>query len=283
MSLSPPHLMTILKERGIVAKKSLGQNFLLDFNITRRIISHEKSLEDFIVLEIGPGPGGLSWAILEKNPKLLIMIEKDKDFIDHLNNFLSPLKKNIEINNEDATKYDINKISERFPENKIKIIANLPYNISTVLLCKWLNDLKNIDSMTLMFQKEVAKRITASPHCKDYGRLSILCQYLCECKSAYELPASCFTPSPKVDSSVVYFSPRKLTQSDMNLLPFVKKITHTAFLKRRKMIRQSLKGLISDEIFEKCKIDTTLRAENLTIENYKDIAKYLYEKSIIVS
>jgi 16S rRNA (adenine1518-N6/adenine1519-N6)-dimethyltransferase len=279
MSLQPPHLQSLLNDKNLMAKKALGQNFLLDFNITRRIASHAGDLNGRVVLEIGPGPGGLSWAILEKKPKKLIMLEKDHRFITHIQDFLSPHAILFDVINEDALTYPLDTIRKEFPHTPIKIVANLPFNVATPLLCGWLKDLDYVESMTLMFQKEVGKRISAKPHTGDYGRLSVLSQFICVCSAVYDVPAACFIPAPKVDSQVVHFTPRALSMHDMSLIPFIEKITHAAFGKRRKMIRQSLKELFTIEELSDLGISPTVRAENLTIDDYTCLANFLKKKA----
>lgn len=255
--------------------KSLGQNFLLDPQITKKIARVAGSLKGFTVLEVGPGPGGLTRAILEEGPDKLLAIEKDSDCVAALARLIEASHGKLQVLNEDAG----NIKPQSLGSDKIKIIANLPYNVGTNLLLFWLKDLTGIASLTLMFQKEVALRITANSGCKDYGRLSVLCQYLCNVERAFDLPPHVFKPAPKVFSSVVHFLPKSLTEDELILVPFIEKITTTGFGQRRKMIRASLKSLFG-ESFLKSTLDAlgiseTERPENLTIEQYVELAKTL--------
>ena len=260
----------------LMAKKALGQNFLLDANITDKIVRLSlcnQGLDDLskeVVVEVGPGPGGLTQAVLRKNPKKFSVIEMD----DRCLSILGEIKeyyKQLEIIGGDALKFDWdNKASV---DGKFHVVSNLPYNISVVLLTNWLNKIENIKSLTLMFQKEVADRITADIGCKDYGRISVISQLQCEVVKLFDLSPTCFVPAPKIWSSVLLFVPRQ-DSLDEQMLNKVSKLTELAFGQRRKMIRQSLKsvnGIL--EILEELGIEPTLRAENLTPYQYLDIAK----------
>ena len=260
----------------LMAKKALGQNFLLDANITDKIVRLSlcnQGLDDLskeVVVEVGPGPGGLTQAVLRKNPKKFSVIEMD----DRCLSILGEIKEyynQLEIIGGDALKFDWdNKASV---DGKFHVVSNLPYNISVVLLTNWLNKIENIKSLTLMFQKEVADRITADIGCKDYGRISVISQLQCEVVKLFDLSPTCFVPAPKIWSSVLLFMPRQ-DSLDEQMLNKVSKLTELAFGQRRKMIRQSLKsvnGIL--EILEELGIEPTLRAENLTPYQYLDIAK----------
>ena len=258
----------LLKHKNF--SKSLGQNFLTDYNIIQKIVTFAGDLSDKIVLEIGSGPGGLTRAILEHNPKELHVVEMDPECIP----ILKALQKDfpqLHIHHQDALIFDIKDI---VPSNeKLHIVANLPYNVGTPLLIEWLKKSAFIHSMTLMFQKEVADRITAKVNTKQYGRLSIISQYLCEVDTCFHLPPHLFTPAPKVDSCVVHLKPKPNVTHD--LLPILEKITEKGFGQRRKMIRSSLKGLISEALMEECGLKPTLRAENLTLEDFINLATAL--------
>lgn len=255
----------LLKRKGF--SKSLGQNFLTDYNIIQKIVTFSGDISDKIVLEIGSGPGGLTRAILEHHPRELHVVEMDSACIP----VLEALQKDfpqIHIHHQDALTFDIRSIVPA--DEKLYIIANLPYNVGTPLLLDWLKKTDFIHGMTLMFQKEVADRITARVHTKQYGRLSIISQYVCEVTRCLHLPPYLFTPAPKVDSCVVHLKPKP--DVNLALLPMLEKITEKGFGQRRKMIRSSLKGLICDERLQECGLEPTLRAENLTLDDFINLA-----------
>lgn len=260
----------VIEAHELRAKKSLGQNFLLDLNITDKIVRHAGDLKGVNVFEIGPGPGGLTRSLLKSPAKTVTAIEFD----DRAIAALQPLKEisggEFNVIHADALETDLTQIA---PAPRA-IAANLPYNIATPLLVNWLRQIhENKDayqSMTLMFQKEVAQRIVAQAGNKTYGRLAILAQWLCHARIAFDLPPSAFTPPPKVTSSVVHFIPKKL-EPGAPAFEAIEKLTAEAFGQRRKMIRQSLKNY-KDKI-EKTGIDETLRAEDLTVEQFIALAK----------
>ncbi len=274
-----PSVYQTVKDNNLLShkshSKSLGQNFLFDPQIIAKIARVAGSLKDFHVLEVGPGPGGLTRAILEQNPDKLFAIERDPNCVAALEKLIEASQGKLQVIKEDAANIKPQSLSEC----PLKIIANLPYNVGTNLLIFWLKDLSNITSLTLMFQKEVALRITATPGCKDYGRLSILCQYLCNVDRVFDLPPHVFKPAPKVFSSVVHFIPKSLTADDLVLVPFIEKLTAAGFGQRRKMIRASLKGLFGEgalrEVLDSLDLPETERPENLTLANYVEMAKAL--------
>ncbi|MBN1783492.1 MAG: ribosomal RNA small subunit methyltransferase A [Alphaproteobacteria bacterium] len=260
--------MTILE-----AKKSLGQNFITDPSLLAKIAGYLKAPETKTVIEIGSGPCTLTQAILNRVPHEMIAIEKDDRTIPLLNaleekyNFFS-------YQMADATKVDLTKFAD---EKNLTIIGNLPYNVSTVLLINWLKQGAKFSQAILMFQKEVAYRITAKPNTKDYGRLSILSQALCKTKSLMVLPPHVFKPAPKVDSALVELIPdHSLTDIDIKKLD---KLSTLAFANRRKKVMKNIANLFEniDETFKKHNIDSNARAEDLTVEIFitliKDIKK----------
>ena len=263
-TINLPSLKTTVEAYNLLAKKSLGQNFLLDQNITDKIVRLSldrqglESLESQTVTEIGPGPGGLTRAILKQNPKKLTVIEMDDRCIAIMNDLKQIAKDQLEIINGDALKVDI---------KEGHIISNLPYNISVPLLTKWLTDINRYDSLTLMFQREVAERITAPINTKDYGRLSILAQLQCKIDKLFDIGPECFTPAPKVWSTVLLFRPSSpMTPSQISKL---EKLTALAFNQRRKMIRQSLKSIPDlDGICRRVGIETTCRPEQITPQQF---------------
>ena len=273
-----PGLRETVGRHGLMAKKALGQNFLLDRNITDKIINTSLTKQkkpDFsgeYVIEVGPGPGGLTRSVLCRNPQKLTVVEMDERCIEIMQEIREKVGEDkLEIINGDALKQDFSKF-EGTPKN---IVSNLPYNISVPLLVSWLKQIENFDSLTLMFQKEVADRICAPTKCKDYGRISILSQLLCKIERLFDINPNCFVPAPKIWSTVVLFRP-KPANMESKLLEKVEKLTTQAFSQRRKMIRQSLKSVKGLE--EKCAslgLDLTLRAEEITPEQYLELAKLL--------
>lgn len=273
-----PSLRETVELHGLMAKKALGQNFLLDKNITDKIIrtslskQNKKSFEGEYVFEVGPGPGGLTRSVLSANPNKLTVVEMDERCIQIMEELQETVgKERLEIIKGDALLEDFNQY-EGQPKN---IVSNLPYNISVPLLVGWLKQINNFDSLTLMFQKEVADRICAPTSCKDYGRVSILSQLLCETIRLFDINPNCFVPAPKIWSTVVLFRPKHIN-IDEKTFANLEKLTALAFNQRRKMIRQSLKSIKNLE--EKCTslgLDLTLRAEQISPEQYLTLAKII--------
>lgn len=268
-------LKQTVEEYGLMAKKALGQNFLLDQNITDKIIrlslekQNLKDFEDFNVLEIGAGPGGLTRAILGARPKSLSVIEMDERCIEIMKELQSQTKVSFDIFNADALEFDVSSLGF---EN-MQIVSNLPYNISVPLLTKWLKNLSKIKAMTLMFQKEVADRICARTKTKDYGRLSVISQLLCQTERLWTLNPECFVPAPKIYSCVLLFKPFEKYPSSEEI-EAVERLTMMAFSQRRKMIRQSLKSIPNIErICEKVGVSLTARAEEISPEEYLKMAR----------
>jgi len=265
-----PPLREIIKAYGLGAKKSLGQHFLLDANLTDRIARSAGSLEGKHVIEIGPGPGGLTRSILACRPASLCVIERDQRCIDALRGLQAVYPNVLRIVEADAMKTTISALTPR----PSVIISNLPYNVGTALLIKWLNDLDGIERMILMFQKEVAERIAAQPGTPAYGRLAIVTQWLCETHLLFNVDKRAFTPPPKVMSAVIEIVPRDKPAGDADLTA-LESVTRAAFGQRRKMLRSSLKSLGIDPA--DAGIDPQLRAEQLTIEQFCALAR-LVEK-----
>ncbi|MFV0432027.1 MAG: 16S rRNA (adenine(1518)-N(6)/adenine(1519)-N(6))-dimethyltransferase RsmA [Alphaproteobacteria bacterium] len=263
-----PKLSDGLKQNNLWAKKSFGQHFLLDENFCYKIAALTQHVEGKYVAEVGPGPGGLSRAIISRNPKAFTMIEMDKDFAPMLIP-LSDIAPSIQIHWGDALKVDIPAL---FPSNKITLLSNLPYNIGTVLLIGWLKDIQKFEELVLMFQKEVALRICAQKGDKHYGRLAVMTNWLCKTQLALKVPPAAFTPPPKVDSAVIIVTPRPqpLFNVSFKSMEFV---VAAAFNMRRKMLKRSLKSF--DIPWETLDINPTLRPEELDIEDFGKIAKYL--------
>ena len=256
------------------AKKSLGQNFLIDENIINKISSLIK-IEDQNILEVGPGTGNLTNALLKKKPKKFYVIEKD----DNLANLLKKeFKDKIIVINDDILKVNENNLSNE----KLIVFGNLPYNISTEILCKWiinLNDQKIwFRNFILMFQKEVADRILSKYNSSNYGRLSIIANWKLDIKKIIDIKPNSFSPKPKIDSSLLFFSPKKnflKIKNPKNL----EKITRIFFSQRRKMIKKPFSQVFSNDIkiAKKLKIDLSLRPQNLTNNTYYELANE-YEK-----
>ena len=263
--MSFPTPKEIAEKHQLWAKKALGQNFIFDMNLTRKIANSAGSLTGLEVIEIGPGPGGLTQALLEKDIKKLHAIEFDERAINGLKELNSP---KLEIINADALEIDLRSVAPA----GCCVVANLPYNIGTRLLMDWLEYAQHFKSLTLMFQKEVAERIVAKPRTKDYGRVSVIAQWLCHAEILFDVPPTAFVPPPKVTSSIVKITPREkpLFPADKKTLEMVVK---TAFSQRRKMLRSTLKPLNVD--FEKLGINPQARAEELLIEDFCKLANML--------
>lgn len=262
-----PPLRETIDTHGLRAKKSLGQNFLLDLNITRKIVRSGGNLNGQHVIEVGPGPGGLTRALLESDAKSVTVIEKDTRCLAALQELKSLAGDRLNIISGDAMTVNLSQI---VPEGPRHIIANLPYNIATPLLVGWLKLIREktdyIAGLTLMFQKEVAQRITAVPDTKAYGRLAILSQWLCDAHICFDLPPEAFTPPPKVHSSVVQFTPKHLDKPQPDFKK-IEALTAKAFSQRRKTLRKTL-----GELAEKHGIDK-LRPENIPVKDYIRLAK----------
>lgn len=275
-----PTTSLLIQKYNLNAQKSLGQNFILDKNFTDKIVASVGNLQDFLVLEIGPGPGSLTRSILDANCKKLIVIEKDFRCIELLKEFQEFYGDKLEVIEGDALKIDEEEIIKKFCENpaeKIKIIANLPYNIGTPLVFKWLKIAPKISSMTLMLQKEVVQRIVARPGDDHYGRLAVMINFLCETRLVFTVNKSVFTPPPKVTSAIVEIIPRQKPLCDVEFEK-LSRVVAAAFGQRRKMLRSSLKGIFFDkteEILIACGIRPEERAENIAIEDFCKLANKL--------
>lgn len=275
-----PSISDLCHEHNLLAKKSLGQNFLFDLNITRRIIrqAFEHGSIDFAhdtIIEIGCGPGGLTRSILEFGAENLIVLERDERFVNLINETLKNFKSNLTVINGDALETAVHSLGS-FPRH---LIANLPYNIATVLLINWLKDLNDFKSMTLMFQKEVALRICAQVGDDAYGRLAVMSNWLCETKILFEVNCKAFIPPPKVTSCVVFLKPR---EEIFNVsFGVMEKVVRTAFGQRRKMLRSSLSSLENAErLLERAGIDSSLRAEQVEVGGFCRLAKLFEEQGV---
>ena len=268
-----PPLREVLARHDLVPKKSLGQNFILDLNLTSRIATSAGNLTHSHVIEVGPGPGGLSRAILAAGARHLTVIERDHRCIEALRDIQAYYPDRLSIKEDDALNVDYHSLIEKGEE--VKLIANLPYNVATPLLIGWLKSdpwPPWFQSMTLMFQREVAERIVAKPREKQYGRLGVLAGWRTHANIMFDIPPAAFTPPPKVTSSVVHISP--ITAPLATTAEALERITAAAFQQRRKMVRASRKNQFIDPItvLEAANIDPTARAETLTIEDFVALA-----------
>jgi 16S rRNA (adenine1518-N6/adenine1519-N6)-dimethyltransferase len=250
-----------------IAKKKFGQNFLKDAAIIHSIIQSINPLPNDLLIEIGPGLGALTKPLLEKTNRLLA-IELDRDIVSWMENQYS--KKNITIFNEDVLNFNFNQFDQ-----KIRIVGNLPYNISTPILFKCIDNILNIKDLHFMLQKEVVDRMIAIPSSPEYGRLSVMLQYYFAMEHLVDVPKASFEPEPKVESSFVRLIPYEQYPFIANNLEQFARIVKEAFSQRRKTIRNTLKSFISENDFEKIGINPQLRAENLSVSDFVKISNYL--------
>ena len=274
MTSELPPLRDVIARHGIAARKSLGQNFILDLNLTRRIAAAAGRLDDCTVIEIGPGPGGLTRALLAEGARRVVAIERDKRAIAALGELAAVYPDRLDIVEGDALKLDPAALTA--PPRKI--VANLPYNIATALLLRWLDHIGDYKSLSLMFQREVAERLTARPREPAYGRLSVLVQWLAEPRILFDLPPRAFVPPPKVTSSVVSLVPRAEPLAPASK-PVLEQVTAAAFGQRRKMLRSSLKslGVPAEPLLLAAGIAPTARAEELSVAQFCALARALDE------
>ncbi len=270
-----PPLRAVIASHGLSARKSLGQNFLLDLNLTAKIARQAGDLSQCDVLEIGPGPGGLTRGLLAEGARRVLVIEKDARCLPALEEIAAAYPDRLQILTGDAL--EIDPLAHLTPP--IRVAANLPYNIGTELLVRWLTPAEwppYWQSLTLMFQREVAERIVAQPGSKAYGRLAILAQWRSSARIVMSLPPEAFTPPPKVSSAVVHLEalPAPRFPADAAVLSHV---VATAFNQRRKMLRAALKGLAPniEEVLEAAGIPPTERAEQVSLEKFCALARAL--------
>ena len=281
MSDALPPLRDVIAEYGLGARKALGQHFLLDLNVTRKIARAVDIGPGERVLEIGPGPGGLTRALLEAGAEVTA-IERDRRCIAALQDVADAYPNKLVVIEGDALGAD----ERTLMATPVKIAANLPYNISTELLIKWLRANHSTDAaapplwraMALMFQKEVADRILAAPGSKTYGRLSIIAQAASRPRRAFDLPARAFTPPPKVASTVVVFEP---AETRLEYFAALEKVTAAAFSQRRKMLRSSLASVFDqklDTVLQSVGLQLTDRAETVDVEHYCALANFVSDQ-----
>jgi 16S rRNA (adenine1518-N6/adenine1519-N6)-dimethyltransferase len=270
-----PPLREVIRRHGLRAKKSLGQNFILDLNLTARIARAAGPLADVDVVEIGPGPGGLTRALLAAGARRVIAVERDQRAIAALEEIAARYPGRLEMVAGDALDFDPRPLLGGAPA---RVVANLPYNVATALLVSWLT-LEPwppwYDRLVLMFQREVAERIVADPGSKSYGRLSVLVRWRCDARILFDVAGSAFVPPPKVTSSLVSLIPRAAPLiCERSAL---ERVTEAAFGQRRKMLRQSLKTLGTDPLalLERANIEPTSRAEEISLEGFVALARAL--------
>ena len=271
-----PPLRDVVERHGLMAQKALGQNFLFDLNLTGRIARAAGPLEGETVVEIGPGPGGLTRALLANGAGRVIAIERDRRCLPALAEIAAHYPGRLEVIDGDALAVDLR---PHLAGKPARIVANLPYNIGTPLLVGWLSLAPWPpwwQSLTLMFQREVAERIVATPEERaDYGRLAVLCNWLCETKILFDVPRTAFVPPPKITSAVVQLIPRQTPEPcDRRLL---ERITLAAFGQRRKMLRQSLKAVMPEPgaWIEAAGLVPTARAEEIPVSGFVRLARTL--------
>jgi 16S rRNA (adenine1518-N6/adenine1519-N6)-dimethyltransferase len=272
---SLPALREVIRRHRLTARKSLGQNFLLDLNLTARIARAAGPLDDVTVIEVGPGPGGLTRALLALGARQVIAIERDARAVDALQELAAHYPGRLNVIEADALRCDPQKLVDGGP---VRVVANLPYNIATALLVAWLSVEPWppwYDRLVLMFQREVAERIVAAPGSKAYGRLSVLAGWRTEARILFEVAPSAFVPPPKVTSALVRLVPRSAPLlCDRGKL---ERVTEAAFGQRRKMLRQSLKSLGVDPLalLSAARVEPTARAEDIPVEGFVRLARAL--------
>ena len=270
-----PPLRAVIEKHVLSAQKSLGQNFLLDLNLTAKIARQAGNLTECDVLEIGPGPGGLTRGLLAEGARKVVAIEKDTRCINALQEIAQAYPKRLQIIEGDALDIDLG----AHLVAPVRVVANLPYNVGTELLVRWLTPTQwppYWDSLTLMFQREVADRIVAQPGSKAYGRLALLTQWRCDARIVMSLPPHAFTPAPKVSSAVVHLVALEHPRFEAKQ-KVLEKIIAKAFNQRRKMLRSSLKGICPniESTLERSGIQPTQRAEEISLKKFCALARII--------
>ena len=265
-----PPLRAVIAAHGLDARHSLGQHFLLDGNLTARIARAAGDLSARTVIEIGPGPGGLTRALLDSGAARVVAIELDRRAVAAITELAATANGRLTVLEADALRVDLPALG---PSPR-QIVANLPYNVASPLLVRWLRQAGEYERMTLMFQREVAERIAAAPDTEAYGRLSVLAGWTCETHVALRLPPAAFTPPPKVWSAVVVLTPHA-TQPEPALFAAMERLTAAAFGQRRKMLRGSLKSLGGEALLTRAGIAADRRAETLSVAEFDGLARLL--------
>jgi 16S rRNA (adenine1518-N6/adenine1519-N6)-dimethyltransferase len=263
-----PPLREVIARFDLGARKALGQNFLLDLNLTGRIARSAGDLSGVTVIEIGPGPGGLTRALLNSDAAAVVAVERDSRCIVALADLVEASEGRLRLIEGDALEVD----PEAIAPAPRAIVANLPYNVATPLLIGWLKRIEQFRSLTLMFQREVADRLSAKPGTKAYGRLSVIAQWRADVRPLFNLPARAFTPPPKIESTVVQFIPRMAPEPAE--FSAMEAVTAAAFGQRRKMLRASLKSLGNAEaLIEEAGLIPTQRAEEVPVAGFAALAR----------
>jgi 16S rRNA (adenine1518-N6/adenine1519-N6)-dimethyltransferase len=270
MSDGLPPLREVIAAHGLDARHSLGQHFLLDGNLTARIVRAAGELDGRNVIEVGPGPGGLTRALLASGAALIVAIELDRRAVAAIGELGARTAGRLTVIEADALRVDL---PDLVPAPR-QIIANLPYNVASPLLVRWLRQASAYERMTLMFQREVAERIVATPGTGAYGRLSVLAGWICESHIAVRLPPEAFVPPPKVSSAVVVLTPHAL-QPEAALFATMERLTAAAFGQRRKMLRGALKPLGGETLLARADIAPERRAETLSVAEFDRLARLL--------
>lgn len=273
-----PPLRDVIAAHGLSARKQLGQNFLFDLNLTGRIARAAGDLTRGTCIEVGPGPGGLTRALLDNGARRVIAIERDERTRPILADIQQAYPDRLDVVEGDALEIEAHSLGEE-PR---RIVANLPYNVGTVLLFQWFRHVTAFDCLVVMLQKEVVDRLAASPRSKDYGRLAVMTQWLCTVEPLFDVNPRAFTPPPKVTSTVVRLVPRPAPLVDCSF-DIMEAVVAAAFNQRRKMLRASLKSLAGrftglpamEELCEQAGINPTARAEELTIEQFGALSRSL--------
>lgn len=269
-----PPLRDALAAHGIFANKGFGQHFLLDLNVTRKIARLAGPLDACVTLEVGPGPGGLTRALLEAGARV-IAVEKDARFLPLLAELQAAAPERLTVIHADALDIDERAVADGARSGApVRIVANLPYNVGTPLLIKWLTGPLRPESMSLMFQKEVAQRIVAPVGSDAYGRLAVIAQAVAACEIVMDLPARAFTPPPKVASAVARLTPLTDRPSDADLKA-LERVTREAFGQRRKMLKSSLKALGGAALCKQAGIDAEARAETIDVAGFLALGRAL--------
>jgi 16S rRNA (adenine1518-N6/adenine1519-N6)-dimethyltransferase len=264
-----PPLRDRLAAHDLLAKKSFGQHFLLDLNVTRKIARLAGPFEGRTVVEVGPGPGGLTQALLESDAGNVVAIEKDRRFLPLLEELAAASNGKLTVLEADALEVDAIALLQGAAAD---VVSNLPYNVGTPLLLGWLTGPWRPHRMTLMFQKEVADRVAARPGEDAYGRLSVISQAVCKAQVVMDLPARAFTPPPKVASAVVRLEPRP-DRPDDELIQALERVTAAAFGQRRKMLRSSLKPVGGEALCAAAGLPSDVRAETVSVDDFLRLAQ----------
>jgi 16S rRNA (adenine1518-N6/adenine1519-N6)-dimethyltransferase len=258
-------------------RKRFGQNFLVDAGIIAGIINAINPQKNQHIIEIGPGQGALTSSLIASGAKI-DAIELDRDLAAFLSSHFAN-KANFKLHSADILNFDLNTLYSQDSKRKLRLVGNLPYNISTPLLFKLFENIEIIEDMYFMLQKEVAERLAAKPNSKAYGRMSVTAQFYCDMQIVLDVPPASFDPAPKVDSSIVYFKPHAIQNIKVHNQRLLQRVTTEAFNQRRKTVANALKNLISSAELQQLEIDPSLRPENLTLSDYAKISNYLQTKT----